>query len=347
MTSPAVLVRSSKPSALRAYAPIAMAGVVLALLPLRYGDSRTMMGVLITGVLFAAYAIGFNIIFGSSGQLFLCVGALAGVGGYASAIISDRTGIPMVPAIVLATLISALTGGTLSLIAGSRSLGVIFTGIVTLAFSLSFQNLLLGRRDLTGGETGLVVEAGSETFLGERVPPYYAFLGLVLAYLVVHRILQRSRVGWAFRALRDDEIAAELAGVDVKRYRVLAGALGSAMLGLAGALYAHSEGFISPSTYGFGQVDVRVIIMLAFGGIGSLLGPVVGAAAFTIVDEWLVSFDEYRLIIYGSVIVVLFLALPRGVIPTVQWLGERQRRRRARRARASAARSAVATVAPR
>jgi ABC-type branched-subunit amino acid transport system permease subunit len=347
MTSPAVLVRSSKPSALRAYAPIAMAGVVLALLPLRYGDSRTMMGVLITGVLFAAYAIGFNIIFGSSGQLFLCVGALAGVGGYASAIISDRTGIPMVPAIVLATLISALTGGTLSLIAVSRSLGVIFTGIVTLAFSLSFQNLLLGRRDLTGGETGLVVEAGSETFLGERVPPYYAFLGLVLAYLVVHRILQRSRVGWAFRALRDDEIAAELAGVDVKRYRVLAGALGSAMLGLAGALYAHSEGFISPSTYGFGQVDVRVIIMLAFGGIGSLLGPVVGAAAFTIVDEWLVSFDEYRLIIYGSVIVVLFLALPRGVIPTVQWLGERQRRRRARRARASAARSAVATVAPR
>jgi ABC-type branched-subunit amino acid transport system permease subunit len=347
MTSPAVLVRSSKPSALRAYAPIAMAGVVLALLPLRYGDSRTMMGVLITGVLFAAYAIGFNIIFGSSGQLFLCVGALAGVGGYASAILSDRTGIPMVPAIVLATLISALTGGTLSLIAVSRSLGVIFTGIVTLAFSLSFQNLLLGRRDLTGGETGLVVEAGSETFLGERVPPYYAFLGLVLAYLVVHRILQRSRVGWAFRALRDDEIAAELAGVDVKRYRVLAGALGSAMLGLAGALYAHSEGFISPSTYGFGQVDVRVIIMLAFGGIGSLLGPVVGAAAFTIVDEWLVSFDEYRLIIYGSVIVVLFLALPRGVIPTVQWLGERQRRRRARRARASAARSAVATVAPR
>jgi ABC-type branched-subunit amino acid transport system permease subunit len=347
MTSPAVLVRSSKPSALRAYAPIAMAGVVLALLPLRYGDSRTMMGVLITGVLFAAYAIGFNIIFGSSGQLFLCVGALAGVGGYASAILSDRTGIPMVPAIVLATLISALTGGTLSLIAVSRSLGVIFTGIVTLAFSLSFQNLLLGRRDLTGGETGLVVEAGSETFLGERVPPYYAFLGLVLAYLVVHRILQRSRVGWAFRALRDDEVAAELAGVDVKRYRVLAGALGSAMLGLAGALYAHSEGFISPSTYGFGQVDVRVIIMLAFGGIGSLLGPVVGAAAFTIVDEWLVSFDEYRLIIYGSVIVVLFLALPRGVIPTVQWLGERQRRRRARRARASAARSAVATVAPR
>ena len=81
------------------------------------------------------------------------------------------------------------------------------------------------------------------------------------------------------RPLRDDEIAAELAGVDVKRYRVLAGTLGSGMIGLAGALYAHSEGFISPSTFSFGEVDVLVIVMLAFGGIGSLLGPVVGAAA--------------------------------------------------------------------
>jgi branched-chain amino acid transport system permease protein len=311
---------------LRAYAPIAVTVAVLALLPLRYGDSRTMMGVIITGLLFAAYTIGFNLIFGSTGQLFLCVGALAGLGGYMSGILSDRVGIPMLVSMVLATLGAALVGGTLSLIAVSRSLDVIFTGIVTLAFSLAFQNLLLGRRDLTGGETGLVVDAGSDTFLGELVPPYYAFLGLVLGYLVIYRLLQRSHFGWAFRALRDDEIAAELAGVDVKSYRVFAGTVGSAMFGLAGALYAHTEGFISPSTFGFGNVDVRVIVMLAFGGIGSLLGPVVGAAAFTILDEWLVSFDEYRLIIYGAVIIVLFLGFPRGLVPTLQSLARRRRR---------------------
>ena len=68
---------------------------LLALVPLRYGDSRTMMGVVIGGMLFAAYAVGFNVIFGSTGQLFLCVGALAGLGGYTSAILSDRVGIPM------------------------------------------------------------------------------------------------------------------------------------------------------------------------------------------------------------------------------------------------------------
>jgi branched-chain amino acid transport system permease protein len=317
--------RASAP-VLRAYAPIVVTGALLALVPLRYSDSRTMMGVIITGMLFAAYAVAFNVIFGSTGQLFLCVGALAGLGGYASAILSDRAGIPMVLSMVLAGTGAAVVGGTLSWIAVSRRLDVIFTGIVTLTFSLAFDNLLLGRRDLTGGETGLVVDAGSDTFLGRQVAPYYALLGLVLGYLVLFRLLQRSHVGWAFRALRADEIAAELAGVDVKRYRVLAGLIGSAMLGVAGAVYAHSEGFIAPSTYAFGQVDVRVLVMVAFGGIGSLLGPIVGAVTFTAVDEWLVSFNELRLVIYGAVIIVLFLGFKRGVVPTVQSLLARRRR---------------------
>jgi branched-chain amino acid transport system permease protein len=332
--------------AVRAYAPVVLAGALVALLPLRYGDSRAMMGVVIGGVLFACYAVGFNIIFGSTGQLFLCTGALAGLGGYASAILSDRHDLPMVLAMLLASLMAAAAGGLLSWIAVSRSLGVIFTGIVTLTFALAFQNLLLGQRDLTGGETGLVVEAGSDTLLGELVAPFYVFVALLTAYLALYRALQRSHVGWAFRALRDDEIAAELAGVDVKRYRVLAGTLGSGMIGLAGALYAHSEGFISPSTFSFGEVDVLVIVMLAFGGIGSLLGPVVGAAAFTVLEEWMDSFNEYRLIIYGSVILVLFLVLPRGVVPTVQGLVERLRRR-AGRPPAPAAPSPVDTLTPR
>ena len=312
---------------MRAYAPIAVTGVLLALPPLRYADSRTMMGVIVSGMLFAAYAVAFNIIFGSTGQLFLCVGALAGLGGYTSAILSDRVGVPMLLGMALGGAAAALIGGTLSWIAVTRSLDIIFTGIVTLAFSLSFENLLLGRRDLTGGETGLVVEAGADTFLGDLVPPYYALLALVLVYLTLFRLLQRSHVGWAFRALRDDRVAAELAGVDVKRYRVLAGVIGSAMLGLAGALYAYTEGFIGPSTYAFGRVDIRVIVMVAFGGIGSLLGPVLGAVVFTWLDERLVSFIELRVVLYGLIVIALFLGFRRGVIPTVQSAWRRYRRR--------------------
>jgi ABC-type branched-subunit amino acid transport system permease subunit len=301
----------------RAYLPIAVTAALLALVPLRYSDSRTMMGVVVTGLLFAAYGVSFNVIFGCSGQLFLCVGALAGLGGYTSVILSDRYGVPMILGMIAALAISGLAGGLLSWVAVSRSLDVIFTGIVTLAFSLAFDNLLLGQRELTGGETGLMVDAGSDTLLGEQVAPYYVALGLVVIYLTVFRALQRSHVGWAFRALRHDEVAAELAGIDVTRYRVFAGLLGSAMLGLAGALYAHIQGIISPTTYGFAHVDVRVIVMVAFGGIGTLLGPVVGAAAFTVLDEWLVSFIQLRLVIYGAAIVVLFLFVRRGVVPMV------------------------------
>jgi ABC-type branched-subunit amino acid transport system permease subunit len=308
-----------------AYLPIVAAVALLALVPLWSHDSRAMMGVVIGGLLFAAYAVSFNIIFGSTGQLFLCTGALAGIGGFGSVLLSDRVGLPMVVAMALAGVVSALIGGLLSWVAVSRSLDVIFTGIVTLAFSLSFQSLLLGRRDLTGGESGLRVEAGSETFLGDQVPPYYAFLALVGVYLVIYQFIRRSRMGWAFRALRDDEVAAELTGIDVTRYRVLAGIIGSAMLGVAGALWAHSEGFIGPTTYAFGHVDVRVIVMLAFGGIGSLLGPILGAVVFTAIDELLVDYSELQVLLYGVVIIALFLGFRRGVIPGLRSLVAQRR----------------------
>ncbi|MFQ5516710.1 MAG: branched-chain amino acid ABC transporter permease [Acidimicrobiia bacterium] len=312
-------------SLLRRFGPIVVTGLVLALVPLRYGDSRTMMGIAVSGLLFAAYAVAFNVIFGSTGQLFLCMGALAGFGGYASAILSDRAGLPMVLSIGVAATGSGLLGGMFSWIAVRRSLDVIFTGIVTLTFSLSFAELVLGQRNLTGGETGLVVDAGSGSFLRDQVPPYFLVLALVMVYLGVYRWLQLSHIGWAFRALRDDEVAAELAGVNVARYRIYAGIIGSVMLGVAGAVWAHSEGFIGPSTYAFAHVDVRVLVMLAFGGIGTLLGPVLGAAVFTVVDELLISFAQLRGVLYGGVILVLFLFFNRGVIPTLRSLADRVR----------------------
>ena len=152
-------------------------------------------------------------------------------------------------------------------------------------------------------------------------------LGLLVIFLVIYRLLQQSHIGWAFRALRDDEVAAELAGVNVARYRIYAGAIGSAMLGLAGAVWAHSEGFIGPSTFAFGSVDVRIIVMLAFGGIGTLLGPVLGAVVFTVVDELLVSFAQLREALYGLVIIVLFLGFKQGVMFEVRRIAIKLRRR--------------------
>jgi branched-chain amino acid transport system permease protein len=307
--------------AARALLPIvAVAAILVILPPLWFGDSPYTTSLAVRALVFASYGIGFNLIFGCTNQLFLCVGALAGVGGYSAAILTDRTSLSIWVGIAVGTAFAAIIGGLLSWIAVRRSLGVIFTGIVTLVFSLAFANLLLGRRDLTGSETGLVLTDAAEKLGDDRVGGYYLFVGVVVGCLMVFRVLQLSHFGWAFRGLRDDETAAELAGVDVARYRIYAATVGSAMIGLTGALYAYSAGFINPTTYAFAFVDVRVLVLVAFGGLGTLLGPLIGAAVFAILDERLTASVELRELLYGVFVVAIFLFFRRGVVATaVSW----------------------------
>ena len=293
---------------------LAVAAILVVLPPLWFGDSTYTTSLAVRALVFASYGVAFNLIFGCTNQLFLCMGALAGIGGYGTAISMDRTSLPIWAGIAVGTASAALVGGVLSWIAVRRSLGVIFTGIVTLVFSLAFANLLLGQRDLTGSETGLVLTDGAVRLADDRVGGYYLFVCLLVVCLLVFRVLQLSHVGWAFRALRDDETAAELAGVDVARYRIYAATVGSAMFGLTGALYAYSSGFISPATYAFDQVDVRVLVLVAFGGLGSLLGPVIGAGVFAILDERLTTSLELREILYGVFVIAIFLGFRKGVV---------------------------------
>jgi branched-chain amino acid transport system permease protein len=302
---------------------VAVAAILAVLPPLWFGDSPFTTSLAVKALVFASYGIGFNLIFGCTNQLFLCVGALAGIGGYGAAILTDETSLPMAAGLVVGTASAAIVGGLLSWIAVRRSLGVIFTGIVTLVFSLAFANLLLGQRDLTGSETGLLVTGAPADLADDRVGAYYVFAGMVVAYLIVFRVLQLSHIGWAFRGLRDDEMAAELAGVDVARYRIYAATVGSAMIGLTGALFAYSSGFISPATYAFDQVDVRVLVLVAFGGLGTLLGPVVGAGVFAILDERLSTSLELREVLYGIFVIAIFLGFKRGLVPAFVSLVDR------------------------
>jgi branched-chain amino acid transport system permease protein len=304
--------------------PIAVTAAILAVLPpLWFGDAPYTTSLAVQALVFASYGVGFNLIFGSTNQLFLCVGALAGIGGYGAAILTERTSLPLVAGVVVGTAAAAIVGGVLSWIAVRRSLGVIFTGIVTLVFSLAFANLLLGQRDLTGSETGLVVTGVPPELADDRVGGYYLFAGLLVVFLIVFRALQLSHVGWAFRALRDDELAAELAGVDVPRYRIYAATIGSAMIGLTGALLAYSAGFISPATYSFDRVDVRVLVLVAFGGLGTLLGPVIGAGVFAVLDDQLTARLQLREVLYGVFIIAIFLGFRRGVVHAVTSLVRR------------------------
>jgi branched-chain amino acid transport system permease protein len=324
--SQAVQAARTAPIAL-AYAPVLIAAAVLALVPAVIGDSRYFLGLATLALAYAGYAVGFNIIFGNTNQLFLCQGALAGVGAYGSAILGNELDFPMPLGVLLSILVAGLLGAAFSWVSVRRQLDVIFVGIVTLAFSLVFTNLLLGQRDLTGGETGMVIMAQSGV-VGSRGPgSYYVFLAVLVVYLTLHRVLQRSHVGWAFRALRDDEVAAELSGINVARFKIIAGVVGAMMIGLVGGLYAHYEGFISPTTFELGQVDVRVLVMLAFGGIGSLLAPVVGSAVFTVIDELLRPLSGIRTAVYGVILLALFLGFRRGIVPMIIDLIRRPLRR--------------------
>jgi branched-chain amino acid transport system permease protein len=246
------------PRAARAFSPVVATAVIIVVLPqVWFAGSEYTTGLAVQALILAAYAVGFNLIFGSTNQLFLCVGALAGLGGYATGILSEHASWSIWPAMAAGTLVAAAVGGLLSWVSVRRSLGVIFTGIVTLAFSLAFQDLLLGQEHLTGGSTGQVVTAAAVVLSDNRLGGYYLFGGVVIGFLTIFRLLQISHFGWAFRALHDDEMAAELAGVSVARYRIYAAVIGSAMIGLTGALFAYSDGFLSPPTFAFDQVDVR------------------------------------------------------------------------------------------
>jgi branched-chain amino acid transport system permease protein len=310
-------------SVLMGYAPVAAAAVVLALVPVVLGGDGFFVSVAVLGLAYAGYAVAFNVVFGGTGQLFLCMGALAGLAGYTSGILGNDWDLPLPIAMAIAIVASSLLGGLFSWVAVRRRLDVIFTGIVTLAFSLAFTTTVQATRNLTGGETGMVLMGGSGTPLRTRLTAYYIFLAVVVLFLLIYRLIQRSHLGWAFRAIRDDEVAAEIAGINVARYKVIAGLIGSAMFGAMGALWAHHEGFISPQTFAFSHIDVRVLVMLAFGGIGSLLGPVVGAGVFTVVNEVLRPLGQMRLAVYGVVLIMLFLFFRSGVVPALTGLGRR------------------------
>jgi branched-chain amino acid transport system permease protein len=212
---------------------------------------------------------------------------------------------------------AAALGALFSWVSVRRGLGVIFLGIVTLAFSLIFHNLVLGLRQLTNGETGLVSRGLGMPLLEQPLPGYYVFLAVLVATLLAYHLLMRSRSGMAFRALSDDELTAELSGIDVTRYKVLAAAAGSAMLGLSGGLYAFYNGIVSPSVFSFVGIDIPVLIALLLGGMRTRLGPVLGAAAFTLIEEAVRPWGQLNVLVYGLLLIVLFSTFREGVVPAL------------------------------
>jgi branched-chain amino acid transport system permease protein len=298
--------------------PVLGVGLALAGVPLIVGGSGYTLRIATLLLVLATYAVGFNLLFGHTRQLFLCVGVLAGTGAYGSVLLVRNTGVNPVVAVAVAAAIASGLGAFLSYVGVRRGFGVLFVGIVTLAVSLIFQNLLLGLRQYTNGETGMVTTGLGVGLREDPLKAYYLLLAVLVAALAAYQGLMGSRHGLALHALSDDEVSAELSGIDVTRYKVAVAALASGFIGLVGALFADWNGFISPSLFSLGHVDIPVLIVLLLGGMRTLLGPVVGAILFTVVDEIVRPFGQLTVLAYGALLVLLFLVFREGAVPLLK-----------------------------
>ncbi len=256
-----------------------------------------------------------NIIIGESRQLFLCMSALAGISAYTSSILSLSYGLNPWLTLPAGIVFSVAVGALLSYVSIARGLGEVFVAIVTLTFTLIFENVVLGLRWLTMGETGLVTPVlwwPFQEIVGRRAASYYTILLLAFLVSVLYANLVRSRIGIALRAIRSDKVSAEVVGIDATKYNVIAASIGSGILALTGSFYGYFNGMISPGIFS-PSMDIVIILMLLLGGLRTMYGPMIGAIAIIMVLESTRGFGQLTLTFLGVMLVVLILTFREGI----------------------------------
>ena len=257
----------------------------------------------------------------SCGLLAMANAAFMGIGAYTASLLTMNAGAPF--AVALAGGIAAPT--LVALVIGTPTLRLsgVYLAMATLGFGEVVRVLILNADSLTGGALGL-------NGIPQLTQWWHVAAALVIVLLVLWR-LRRSRVGRAFEAIKEDEVAASLMGIGVLAHKMLAFALGAGVAGLAGALNAHLTFFIGPAEFGFDR-GVDILTMTIFGGIGGLTGPVLGAAIITLLPELLRGFRDYRTMLNGAILVFVVLFLPKGLWDPARirgWFGQRTRGSRA------------------
>lgn len=249
---------------------------------------------------------------GFTGQLALGHAAFYGLGAYASALLLLRFGVSYWIALILSAFITGIFGILLGLPA--LRLKGDYLGIVTLGFGEIVRLVLVNWYDLTRGPLGLpgipAPEIGSYVF-DSRVPFYYLILALVVFTVFFMNKLVNSGVGMAMVTVKEDEIAAESIGIYPIKYKLLAFSIGAAFAGIAGSFYASYISFISPDTFLF--VDsVTILAMVVLGGLGSIPGSIIGAAILVVIPELLRFMSNYRMLLFGALMVIMMIYKPQG-----------------------------------
>jgi branched-chain amino acid transport system permease protein len=244
------------------------------------------------------------------GMLAMANAAFMGIGAYTAAILTMNYEVSF-PVALLGGMAAPML---VAFIIGKPTLRLsgVYLAMATLGFGEVVRVFILNTESWTGGALGL-------NGIPQQTQWWHVGLAVLLTLVLLYR-LRRSRIGRAFEAIKEDETAAGLMGVDVNNTKLLAFVLGALLAGLAGALNAHLTFFIGPNEYGFDR-GVEILTMTILGGIGSIAGPVVGSIILTVLPEMLRAFNDFRLVINGLILILIVLFLPKGI-----WDPSRMRR---------------------
>lgn len=310
-------------AAVMKWLPAVAVGLAIAVVPLVVHD-RFLVGKVFTFVgINVLIVTGLALLFGYAGQVSIGHAAFYGIGAYASAYATTRLGWPWFAAVAVAMLLSAIGGGLLAF--PSLRLRGHYLAMATLGFGEIMAFVFVEAKGVTGGTDGMTgipsPSIGSLELLTPQANYWLVWLAAGLA-LVVARNITVSRPGRAMRAMHGSELGAQACGVDLTRLKVQVFIVSAAMAGLAGALYAHLVGFVSPSVFGL-HTSVMLLTMTVVGGTGSLAGPFIAAAVFTLLPymdaivpglprEVAKTFADWETDIYGLAIILVMLFAPGG-----------------------------------
>ncbi len=295
-----------------------VAGLALLLLPF-LDPNPYHLDVLTTAWLYALLALGLNIIVGFVGLLNLGYAAFFAIGAYTYALANLHWGVNFWVGLPLSAAVAGLAG----LILGLPAIRVRgdYLAIVTLGFGEIVRLTVTNLERWTGGPNGLLGIAnpslGRYDFGVASAPYYWLTLALVGAAVWVSWRLAASRIGRAWAAIREDELAAQCMGINPVRLKLLAHGVGAAIGGVAGCVFAAKQGTITPDSFDF-VLSVMVLAMVVLGGLGNPLGAIVGAVALTVLPELLREFMAYRILLFGATLILMMRFRPQGLLGSRQ-----------------------------
>jgi branched-chain amino acid transport system permease protein len=316
-----------------ASAPLKLAGaaalVALMLLPLFAKDEPYALVLGIDVMIAILFAASLHFIMGPGGMASFGHAAYFGLGAYGAALAVKALALPFPLALVVA-LLAALAGALLFGWFAVRLAGV-YLAMLTLAFAQIVWSVVFQWEEVTGGSNGVVGIWPSAPF-DTRAGYFYLALALAALGVLALRCVLFAPFGYAMRAGRDSPLRAEAIGIDVKRVHWLAFAVAGAVAGVAGGVFAFAKGSISPETIAIGR-SIDALVMVLLGGVQSLVGPIVGASAFTLLQDLVARQTEYWRALLGGIILLLVLLAPGGIAGLFKHL--RWRKAGARSAEAS------------